>query len=53
VHSGFYIAKAKGWYTEAGLAVEIVSPHVDEYKNTPLSKVAAGSATFGICPSVS
>ena len=31
--------------------VELISPHVDEYKATPASRVADGTATFAICPS--
>ena len=27
-HIGFYVAKAKGWYKEAGLEVVLLSPHV-------------------------
>lgn len=52
-HSGFYIAHQKGWYAEAGLDVTIISPHEDDYKTTPLSRVANGTATFAITPSVS
>ncbi|GFR51920.1 hypothetical protein Agub_g14404, partial [Astrephomene gubernaculifera] len=52
-HAGFYIAKQKGWYAEAGLDVRLVSPHVDEYKTTPASRVADGSCMFGVTPSES
>ncbi|KAG2441969.1 hypothetical protein HYH02_009763 [Chlamydomonas schloesseri] len=52
-HAGFYIAKHKGFYEEAGLEVTIVSPHVDEYKATPASRVADGSCTFCVTPSES
>ncbi|KXZ43661.1 hypothetical protein GPECTOR_83g273 [Gonium pectorale] len=52
-HTGFYVAKAKGWYAEAGLDVAVISPHVDEYKTTPASRVAEGSATFCVTPSES
>lgn len=48
---GFYIARAKGWYADAGLEVDIVSPHVDEYASTPASRLAAGTAAFAIVPS--
>ncbi len=50
-HAGFYIAKHKGWYKEAGLDVSLLSPHVDGYTRTPASRVADGSATFCVTPS--
>lgn len=52
-HTGFYIAKAKGWFAEHGLDVQLISPHVDDYKTTPLQRVMDGRATFAICPSES
>ena len=52
--AGFYLAKALGYFKEAGLeAIEILSPHTDGYKATPASRAANGSAAFAICPSVS
>lgn len=50
-HVGFYVAKAKGLYDAAGLAVTLLSPHRDAYKATPASKVASGTATFAVTPS--
>ena len=52
-HTGFYIAKARGFYKDAGLQVNLLSPHVDGYKTTPATRVAEGMATFAICPSES
>ncbi len=52
-HVGFYVAKHKGWYADAGLDVKIVSPHIDEYKATPASRVADGTAMFAVTPSES
>ena len=43
-HAGIYIAKAKGWYEEAGLDVEIVEPGAGGVPQT----VASGAAHFGI-----
>lgn len=43
-HSGVYVAKAKGWYEDAGLNVDIVEPGqsgVDQI-------VATGNAQFGV-----
>jgi ABC-type nitrate/sulfonate/bicarbonate transport system substrate-binding protein len=51
--SGFYVARAKGFYKEAGLEVDLLSPHTDDYKATPASKVADGAATFACVPSES
>jgi ABC-type nitrate/sulfonate/bicarbonate transport system substrate-binding protein len=47
---GFYVAKAKGWYGDAGLEVKLLSPHHDGYKTTPASRVADGSASFAVTP---
>ena len=52
-HIGFYVAKAKGWYTEAGLDVTILSTHHDDYKRTPASRVVDGSAQFAVTPTES
>ncbi|EFJ42027.1 hypothetical protein VOLCADRAFT_110035 [Volvox carteri f. nagariensis] len=52
-HAGFYIAKHKGWYAEAGLDIKVVSPHIDDYKATPASRVADGSCMFCVTPSES
>ncbi|MYK25624.1 MAG: ABC transporter substrate-binding protein, partial [Dehalococcoidia bacterium] len=43
-HAGVYIAKAKGWYEEAGLNVEIVEPGAGGVDQT----VASGGAHFGV-----
>lgn len=50
-HTGFYVAKAKGFYSHAGLDVSFISPHEDEYKTTPASHLQDGSATFAVTPS--
>lgn len=43
-HSGLYVAKAKGWYEEEGLDVEIVEPTTGGVPQV----IAAGRAQFGI-----
>ena len=43
-HTGFYVAKNKGYYKEAGLDVDIIEPG----DNATTSMVAAGKADFGI-----
>ncbi len=50
-HAGFYVAKAKGFYADAGLNVALLSPHLDEYKDTPASKLTSGKAQFAVTPS--
>ncbi len=49
-HSGFYVAKAKGFYTELGLAVDLITPDQDNYAVTPAKKVELGEADFALCP---
>lgn len=52
-HVGFFVALSRGYYTEGGLKVRIVSPHSDDYKATPAQKVINGAAHVAICPSES
>ena len=52
-HIGFYVAKSNGWYCDAGLSVQLVSPHRDGYKRTPASRVADGSCDYCVTPSES
>ena len=49
-HSGFYVAKDKGFYEEVGLAVELLTPDVDNYEVTPAKKVEMGNADIALCP---
>ena len=44
-HTGLYVALDKGWYSEEGLAVEIIEPAEG---STLVQVVAAGQADFGI-----
>jgi ABC-type nitrate/sulfonate/bicarbonate transport system substrate-binding protein len=50
-HVGFYVAKAKGMYSAAGLDVTLISPHSDNYIATPASRVESGEALLAITPS--
>eukprot|EP00898_Chlorokybus_atmophyticus_P007203 jgi/Chlat1/7484/Chrsp60S06994 len=50
-HTGFFVAQAKGLYEREGLRVQLISPHEDEYKATPASRVDTGQAHFAISPS--
>ena len=52
-HSGIFVALAKNFYKDEGLDnVEIISPHQDQYQETPASKVSdGGKGTWvGIAP---
>ncbi len=52
--AGFYVARALGYFAEAGVPdVEIRSPHADDYKTTPVSLVQDSTAMLAICPSES
>jgi ABC-type nitrate/sulfonate/bicarbonate transport system substrate-binding protein len=48
-HVGLYVAQAKGWYDDTGLAVEIL-PYTDTSSTT---LVASGVAEFGVFSSLS
>jgi len=49
-HTGFYVAKAKGFYTDLGLEVDITTPDMDNYAVTPAKKVELGLADMALCP---
>ncbi|MEM6361809.1 MAG: ABC transporter substrate-binding protein, partial [Bacteroidota bacterium] len=49
-HIGFLVAKERGYYSDAGLDVEIISPAVDNYQLTPAKRVELGHADFALCP---
>jgi NitT/TauT family transport system substrate-binding protein len=53
LHAGFLYAQKMGWYHEAGLNVELVSPEEDQYMVTPTKRLALGNAHFAIAPSES
>lgn len=50
-HIGFAVAAAEGYFADAGLDVEIISPHADAYKATPASRLSDGTAEFACVPS--
>ncbi|KAK4896535.1 hypothetical protein LTR27_005453 [Elasticomyces elasticus] len=52
IHSGLFVAKAKGAYEKHGLEVELVSPGPD-YKKTPAKRLQDGEVDLAICPSES
>jgi ABC-type nitrate/sulfonate/bicarbonate transport system substrate-binding protein len=49
-HTGFFVAKEKGYYHEVGLEVELFTPDMDDYAVTPAKKVELGEADFALCP---
>jgi ABC-type nitrate/sulfonate/bicarbonate transport system substrate-binding protein len=52
-HIGFFIAQAKGYYSEHDLQVTITDPREDNYAITPAKKVELGLADFALCPTES
>jgi NitT/TauT family transport system substrate-binding protein len=52
-HTGVYVARAKGYYDEAGVDLTIRSPAADDYETTPAKRVARGDSTVAIAPSES
>ena len=52
-HTGIYVARAEGYYEDAGLDVTIRSPGADGYEETPAKRVATGASTVAIAPSES
>ncbi len=49
-HTGFFVAKAKNFYQDLGVEVEIVTPDTDGYITTPAKKVELGEVDFALCP---
>ncbi len=53
IHSGLFMAYHKGYYKEAGLNVEFISPATDNYELTPARRLAQKKVDFAIAPSES
>lgn len=49
-HTGFFTAKALGFYSDCGLDVTLITPDMDEYTTTPAKKVELGEVDFALCP---
>ncbi len=49
-HTGFFVAKEKGFYKDVGLRAELLTPDVDDYTLTPAKKVELGEAELALCP---
>ncbi|SDK33013.1 ABC-type nitrate/sulfonate/bicarbonate transport system, substrate-binding protein [Catalinimonas alkaloidigena] len=52
-HAGFFIAQAKGYYTEENLSPSFRSPADDDYRITPAKRAARRGVSLGIAPSES
>lgn len=52
-HIGLYVAKARGWYHEAGIDVILLNPAEDNYALTPAKKMMLGQADIAMGPSES
>lgn len=53
IHAGFFLAWHKGWYREAGLEIEFISPQADNYQLTPARRLSQRKVDFAIAPSES
>lgn len=52
-HTGFFVARDAGFYADAGLHVNVHSPHEDNYARTPAKQLEQGDADLAIAPSES
>lgn len=52
IHSGLYVAIAKGFYQKHGLEVDLLPPDA-AYTKTPAKRLDAGEVDLAICPSES
>ncbi|MFD0933059.1 ABC transporter substrate-binding protein [Psychroflexus salinarum] len=53
IHTGFFVALEKGFYSDEGLEVDLRSPQIDNYKSTPAGLLANKEVDFAIAPSES
>lgn len=53
IHTGFYVAAAKGFYDDFNLKVEFLLPDTDAYAVSPAKKVELGLADLALAPSES
>lgn len=49
-HTGFYVALAKGFYTEKNIEVKLTTPEDDGYRTTPAKKLELNEADLALCP---
>ncbi|MBZ9779791.1 ABC transporter substrate-binding protein [Psychroflexus sp. CAK8W] len=53
IHTGFFVALEKGFYSDLNLDVHLRSPQVDSYESTPAKLLANKDVDFAIAPSES
>ncbi len=53
IHAGLFLAQHKGFYKDAGLRAEFISPEADNYKLTPARRLSRRTVDFAIAPSES
>lgn len=52
-HTGFFVARDKGYYKEVGIDLDIQSPLDDNYSTTPAKKLELGKTDIAIAPTES
>jgi len=52
-HTGFFVAREKGFYKDAGIELDIQSPLDDNYSTTPAKKLELGDTDLAIAPTES
>lgn len=50
IHTGLYVAIAKGYYASRNLAIELLPPDAD-YTSSPAKRLASGEVDLAVCPS--
>jgi ABC-type nitrate/sulfonate/bicarbonate transport system substrate-binding protein len=51
IHSGIFLARAKGWYRELGIDLKLIGVEADQYQKSTLDKLLSGEAELAIVPS--
>ena len=52
-HTGFFVSQEKGFYSDAGIELDILSPLDDNYSTTPAKKLELGDTDLAIAPTES
>lgn len=50
LHAGLIYAVQQGWYENAGMSVELISPEADNYHCTPAKKLTNGMVHIAVAP---
>lgn len=51
IHAGMYLAQLNGYFNEAGLEVELISPDIDNYIKKPIQRLADKEVHIALAPS--